>query len=286
MKKVARLFLFLLCLALLFGTFPVHAVNTSETGQIALYQTLSYAAAQAKWQAYQTCVHTNGLYFSDTDLNQVFFHCLACGQNMAVEQPPLDTKILKTSSAIRSACQHVWGNWSAINEEMHGRSCSVCHSIVYDTHTIIPANCTENAYCADCGMMHEDWPKAYGHYMGYYYDSSQFGIATTHEYRCLNRDESDNDFICDYVASVQNCAYFEMFEEAALDADGVLVHDRWNWCVQCQNFQELDDTLCSAPMYCYGCTRVGILPRSLTPAQHRLAIQQKNLLALHADKLD
>ena len=88
------------------------------------------------------------------------------------------------------------------------------------------------------------------------------------------------------VAHPLNAETREMFEEAVLNEDGVLVHDRWNWCIQCQNFQELDDTLCSAPMYCYGCTRVGILPRSLTPAQHRLAIQQKNLLELHADKID
>lgn len=218
-----------------------------------------YTEAQLRWMKTKTCTHQTLTYFHDTDTNETRSFCTFCGYSTVLsDASALSVQPSVTSAAIRAICQHVLGQYFATNNDsLHYQVCSLCSSTIYSYHTIVPEDCVTDKHCSDCGYAPDHWPKRLGHDPGYY--CLNFGVDTTHQRRCMRGLESD--YSCEEVFAVQPCSFFLMHEPTSTDpATGLAIHDRWNYCTLCGNFEELDDMECSAPLYCFGCTQVDHFP--------------------------
>lgn len=191
------------------------------------------------------CAHESKLFLNDLDNNRIDSVCLGCGFTIPGAVPEATTRVITTSAEIRRACQHEWSAWYPYSTTYHKKNCVLCGESRFESHNRIPATCTEDEYCADCGAA--DWALRLGHMMGFA-PAEQAGM---HEHRCV-RGDNDHQFVCEYVESVEPCheVPFALEEENG-------EHLNYYVCRQCSSISIGETTPCYAllGLPCDACIR-------------------------------
>lgn len=184
------------------------------------------------------CTHTTAYAFKDTDSGILSLYCPDCKLLSANWQGVSPVPVRETSAALRSICNHDFYGWDWLNDSEHIRLCTKCNFAQTGTHDPLPADCTTNSYCADCGGRGSDWEVAWGHAMEYIAD--EFAFGTTHSYRCGRRD-NDAQLICSYVAYSESCS-FQTYWDPEENGEHVL----FEVCTACGNWGEYTSVPCDA----------------------------------------